>query len=115
VIHYPFADCRPVPQLALEVERLRRLAEDLNRIGEGEHPDERALAQAPTINDWGWAERPEMSLFGKVYRHPTIADGRQARTSDVWFVAPALGYARTLNRFYNLGRQFRFSDGWDFR
>jgi len=112
---YPFADRRPAPQLTPEIERLRRLLADLERIRDGEHPDESVLADAPTIDHWSLAERRTVALVGKVDDHPTIKNGRQVCTSDLFFLAPELGYARTFNRFYALGRRHLISDRWDFR
>lgn len=111
---YTFSDRRPVPQLANEVENLHRLARDLERIRDGKHPDERTLADAPIIHDWSLAERPTVALVGKMRGHPTVGDGHSARTSDLFFLAPELGYARTFNRFYALGRRHLISDRWDF-
>jgi hypothetical protein len=42
-----------------------------------------------------------------MFNHPTIADGRQGITTGLWVLAPALGYARTVTRFYALGRPDR--------
>ncbi|QEL21946.1 hypothetical protein FQV39_04655 [Bosea sp. F3-2] len=112
---YPFVDRRPVSELAPETERLRSLLADLERIQIGHHPDGIELAGAPTIEHWSLAERRTVALVGKVNGHPTIPNGRSACTSDLWFIAPALGYARTLNRFYALGERHHLSDRWDFR
>ena len=35
---------------------------------------------------------------------PTIRDGGQGLTTGLWVLAPALGYARTISRFYALGQ-----------
>lgn len=107
---YAFADRRPVPELAPEIERLSRLLQALERIRAGDHPDEAELASAPMIDKWSLADRHTIALVGNVHRHPTIPNARPVCTSDLWFVAPALGYARTLNRFYVLGRQHDMSD-----
>lgn len=112
---YTFADQRPVPQLTPEIDRLSRLLTDLERIRTGHHPGEHDLASAPIIDHWSLTERRTIALVGKVDGHPTISNGRRVCTSDLWFVAPALGYARTLNRLYALGRRHHLSDRWDFR
>ncbi|WP_199084547.1 DUF6634 family protein [Bosea sp. ASV33] len=112
---YPHPDLRPVPELAPEIEKLRHLVRDLDRIRMGKHPGVRELGGAPTITDWSPAERREVALVGRVHGHPTIEDGRQAGTSILFFLAPELGYARTLSRFYKLGDRFQLSDRWDFR
>lgn len=112
---YMSTDRRPVPELAPETQRLRGLLADLERIQAGHHPDEVDLANAPTIDNWCIAERRTIALAGAVNKHPTIPNGRSVCTSDLWFIAPALGYARTLNRFYALGSRHHLSDRWDFR
>lgn len=112
---YPFADRRPVPELAPETERLRSLLVDLARIQAGHHPREIDLSKAPTIDHWCVAERRVIALAGVVTDHPTIPNGRSVCTSDLWFVAPSLGYARTLNRLYALGGRHHLGDRWDFR
>lgn len=114
-MHYPFSDPRPVPQLGPEVDRLRHLLQDLEQIQAGRHPTETYLSKAPTLENWCIAERRTIALAGVVTGHPTIANGRSVCTSDLWFVAPSLRYARTLNRFYVLGSRHKLSDRWDFR
>uniref|UniRef100_A0A9E7ZRG8 Uncharacterized protein n=1 Tax=Bosea sp. NBC_00436 TaxID=2969620 RepID=A0A9E7ZRG8_9HYPH len=112
---YPFSDTRPVPQLDPELDRLRRLLEDLEQIRAGHHPGRLDLANAPTIDNWCIAERRTIALAGAVNKHPTIPNGRSVCTSDLWIIAPALGYARTLNRLYALGSRHHLSDRWNFR
>jgi len=112
---YPHPDRRPVPELGPEVEQLRRLLKDLEQIRAGHHPGEADLSKAPTIDNWCIAERRTIALAGAVTGHPTIPDGRSVCTSDLWIIAPSLGYARTLNRLYALGSRHHLSDRWDFR
>lgn len=112
---YPFADRRPVPELTPDIDRLRNLLSDLEWIRSGAHPGKHELAAAPTIEHWSLAERRTIALVGEVHHHPTIPDHQQACTSDLWFIAPSLGYARTLNRLYLLGNRHRLSDRWNFR
>lgn len=112
---YTLADRRPVPELAPDINRLSSLLADLERIREGKHPDAPVLADAPRLDRWSMAERRTIALVGTVANHPTIGNGRQVCTSDLWFVAPALGYARTVNRFYALGRRHQISDRRDFQ
>lgn len=107
---YAFADRHPVPQLTSEIERLSCLLQDLERIRAGDHPDQSELASAPMIDNWSLADRHTIALVGNVHRHPTIPNARPVCTSDLWFVAPVLGYARTLNRLYALGRRHGTSD-----
>lgn len=114
-MHYPFSDPRPVPQLGPEVDRLRHLLDDLEQIQAGHHPREADLSKAPTLENWCIAERRTIALAGAVTSHPTVPNGHTVCTSDLWFVAPSLGYARTLNRLYALGSRHHLSDRWNFR
>lgn len=97
-------DRRPIPEIETTIERLRQLTLDLERIRRGEHPGRRTLASAPTLENWGLVRRAEYCLGGTVYGHPSIKDGRPAVTSALWVLAPTLGYARTLSRFYAIGK-----------
>lgn len=101
---YRFDDRRPFPDLESDLERLRGLIWDLERIHRGQHPDKATLAEAPRLDDWNIARRPEACLTGIMTGHPKIADDQLGATSGVWVLAPGLGYARTLSRFYALGR-----------
>ncbi|WP_377848552.1 DUF6634 family protein [Bosea sp. UC22_33] len=112
---YPHHDRRPVPELAPEIERLTRLVADLERIRSGHHPDEAELVGAPMLEHWSPAEHRTIALVGTVDGHPTIPNGRQVCTSDLWMIAPELSYARTLNRFYRLGARHHLSDRWNYR
>ena len=76
----------------------------LDDIRRGRHPDKAALATCPRIHDWRVIPRPDPCLTGIMFNHPTIADGRQGITTGLWVLAPALGYARTITRFYALGK-----------
>lgn len=101
---YPFHDRRPFAEIATDIERLRNLIHDLECIRRGDHPDDATLHGAPVLHDWGLAHRPEACLAGAMHGHPEIADGQPGMTTGVWFIAPHLGYARSLSRFYVLGR-----------
>jgi hypothetical protein len=97
----------PVPQLESEIHRLRGLVHALEGIRRGRHPGKAALAAFPKITSWRAISRPDPCLTGTMFNHPTIADGRQGITTGLWVLAPALGYARTVTRFYALGRTDR--------
>jgi len=99
---YRHADRRPFTQLIPEIDKLRRLIKDLEKISRGEHPDAATLANAPAIQDWRLVPRAEACLAGTMLGHPKIADGPGV-TSGLWVLAPELNYARTLSRFYALG------------
>lgn len=101
---YLIKDRSPVPELDIEINRLRELLRDLENIRVGQHPGQRMLADAATLDNWEVTVRPEPCLTGVIHGHPRIEDGRSAITTELWLLAPTLGYARTLSRFYALGR-----------
>jgi hypothetical protein len=88
------------PDLTL---RLRALADDLDRVAQGEAPTAADLAQAPLLVDWRfmltWAG---VGLAGFVAGHP-LRGSRHIATSPLWVLDPELRWGRTLSRFYRLG------------
>jgi hypothetical protein len=88
------------PDLTL---RMRALADDLDRVAQGEAPTAADLAQAPLLVDWRfmltWAG---VGLAGFVAGHP-LRGSRHIATSPLWVLDPELRWGRTLSRFYRLG------------
>lgn len=99
---YQFERTPPAGNIKDMIDRLRSLADDLERASEGKHPSEHILEHAPVLNDWQFGYRPEMCLYGTVSGHPDITDGRLNRTSGLWLISREFGYARTLSRVYAL-------------
>jgi hypothetical protein len=97
----------PAPELESEIHRLRGLVHALEDIRRGRHPNKAALASCPRIASWRAIPRPDPRLTGIMFNHPHIADGRPGITTGLWVLAPTLGYARTITRFYALGRPDR--------
>ncbi|MGE8131663.1 DUF6634 family protein [Methylobacterium sp. NPDC080182] len=93
----------PFPRLAKEAARYRRLAEDLEPIARGIHPDEMLLKDSPILYGWKFFFRPVPHLTGIVHGHPILSDGRMCYTSQLITLNPDRNYARTLSRFYRLG------------
>jgi hypothetical protein len=93
----------PAPQLLPEIARLKRLLADIEAIAAGQHPGREILGDAPLLNGWTLTLQTEPCLTGVVEGHPEIADLRPVVTSGLWVLAPDMGYARTLSRFYALG------------
>ncbi|AMB44807.1 MULTISPECIES: DUF6634 family protein [Methylobacteriaceae] len=93
----------PFPCLRRLACKYRSLADDLECISEGQHPDERKLRDAPLLLDWRVFIAPIPHLQGIVVGHPEIADGAMCRTSGLITFDPFAGYARTFSRFYRLG------------
>ena len=92
-----------VGDLASEIARLEALLADLERIGSGNLPTPAELAQAPLLDPFGFGTRELPCLIGGNHGHPLLC-GPVIKTTELWAFAPALGWARTLSRFYRLGR-----------
>lgn len=92
----------PFPDLARLAHVHRRLADDLDRIARGEHPEANDLQDAPLLMEWKVYLAPIPHLTGIVLGHPYIPDGHTCRTSELFTFDPTAGYARTLSRFYRL-------------
>lgn len=83
--------------------RLRRLADDLDRIASGTAPTASELKAAPLLVDWHLVLfLSGLSLAGFAAGHPLLG-ARKIVTSPLWVLAPDLTWARTLSRFYRLG------------
>ncbi len=84
---------------ARTIERLRRLADDLEAVANGGVVSKRPTA---LMRSWSFATRPAPCLAGHAFGHPNIGDGRRALTSEVYYVDPGRRLARTLSRWYEL-------------
>ena len=84
-------------------ERLRGLADDLDRVWAGTAPSVLDLTKAPLMVNWRAVLSPVgLRLVGSVTDHPRLGD-RAAMTSQIWAADPAGQWIRTLSRFYRLG------------
>lgn len=94
------------PDLAeFEIGRLERLLADLKAMRNGRAPSGPELAEAPILDRYLQGVRPVPCLVGEASGHPTLQGvGRLIYTSDLWVHAPEAGWARTLSRWYRLGR-----------
>lgn len=103
---FEYAKERPIDpvQLMHEVIRLQRLVSDLMMLEDG------IVAvndEAPILNNWIWTSRNVTCLAGEVTGHPLLTGTRrQIITSDVWVIDEELSCARTLSRWYRLGRPY---------
>lgn len=82
---------------------LRILADDIERISMFQ-PRE-ALGDAPVLDDWRLTRRPAPALTGIVTSHPALGSQREIVTSELFAFSRRGKWARTLNRFYVLGRR----------
>lgn len=85
------------------IARLRRLADDLDRVAAGVAPTADDLKTAPLLVDWRlMLTFTGLSLVGFVAGHPLLGS-KHIMTSPLWVLDPDLAWARTLSRFYRLG------------
>lgn len=82
--------------------RLEALVSDLERFGSGEMPSAQELAAAPLLEPFAISTRRLSCLIGGNRGHP-ILTGQFVTTSEVWVLAPELGWARTYSRLYRPG------------
>ncbi|WP_309140453.1 DUF6634 family protein [Ensifer sp. ENS10] len=82
------------------VLRLRSLADDLEVIGDA------TVVPLPTVrlDRWALAKRAVPCLIGTPTGHPRIDDGRPCFSSELYYLDPQAGLARTFSRWYRLGK-----------
>ena len=97
---------RIVGDVAGSIARLESLVSDLEHLGDGLMPTAEVLAAAPLLDPWCLSTCTLPCLIGGNTGHPTLK-GRGVQTTEVWALAPELGWARTLSRFYRLGEPAR--------
>lgn len=79
----------------------RRLADDLERfavLGPG------SVQSETSISAWVLAKRTVPVLMGTMAGHPTIKTGNVGFTTEVVYLDQSNHLARTINRWYRLGR-----------
>jgi hypothetical protein len=98
---FPFLDAACTrPDLAM---RLRRLAEDCERLALGLPVSPRELSKAPLLEDWAPTLSPRgLRLIGYASGHPAFGEGA-VLTSPLCLADPDGRWVRTLSRFYILG------------
>lgn len=93
------------PPLLVRPELIVSLAEDLSRLEAGDLDILGALVDAPVISDWRFTPYVTSSLVGAVTGHPILGDRPFVATSGLYAIDPDAGWARTLSRWYGLGRR----------
>jgi hypothetical protein len=87
-----------------ELARLSAIVADMEKIRQGARPDNLA-ENAPVLDRWVIAQRPIECLAGLSSGHPRLTgENRPIITSDLWLVSEDGLWARTLSRWYRLGR-----------
>lgn len=92
----------PDRDIGHEIERTEALLVDLRRFANRQFPTSVELEAAPLIDEYQIAPRPSQALSGRAYKHPLLGS-TSVLTSELWAIAPSLGWARTWSRFYRLG------------
>ena len=88
-----------------ELERLSALAADMEACGNGVPPETLIDGPAPVLDGWIIAQRPIACLAGLSSGHPRLPGANRAIvTSDLWLLSSDRSWARTLSRWYRLGR-----------
>ncbi|TIP49801.1 MAG: hypothetical protein E5X77_09510 [Mesorhizobium sp.] len=90
---------------ALELARLSGLVADMEAISRGLTPEDLVEGEAPLVDRWILGRLPVPSLVGLSTEHPRLpGENRPIGTSDVWLISEDRSWARTLSRWYRLGR-----------
>lgn len=87
------------------VGQLSSLASDMERIRDGMSPQELVDTDVPLLDTWSVGLRSAQCLLGQSTGHPRlIGENRPIATSDLWLMSSDFTWARTLSRWYRLGR-----------
>ncbi len=90
--------------------RLRRLANDCERLEAGLPLTQLELDNAPLLEDWGPTLTPQgLRLVGYATGHPAFGEG-PVLTSPLCLADPDGAWVRTLSRFYRLGTSIELKD-----
>lgn len=92
----------PSRNIDREIEKTEALLTDLKRFASKQFPTSHELEDAPLIDEYkiDLIDRPV--LVGQAYKHPRLGS-TGIQTTELWAIAPTLGWARTWSRFYRLG------------
>ncbi|MDK1385127.1 hypothetical protein QN224_06875 [Sinorhizobium sp. 8-89] len=90
----------------MDSETVERLLESIHSANAG-GLDQAVIAEAPLLECYRTAVGHAFALTGIVHGHPRIDDGRRVVTSQLFYLDPNLGIARTMNRWYRLGARDR--------
>lgn len=95
----PSAPLVPSPQEMIDA--YRRLADDLEQFAL--HGPQSVMSTV-TISDWVVAKRAVPVLLGTITGHPHIRTGKAGLTTEIVYWNQEENLARTINRWYRLGR-----------
>lgn len=92
----------PAHDIRREIEKMEALLTDLKCFAAKQFPTSRELEAAPLIDEYKIDIRDRPVLVGQAYNHPRLGTANVC-TTELWAIAPSLGWARTWSRFYRLG------------
>ncbi|TBW32922.1 hypothetical protein EYW49_21250 [Siculibacillus lacustris] len=93
------------------VLHLRCLADDIENLVLEGGPSASTLSMAPVLDEWEAIPRLDVCLTGEVSHHPRFGTHSEIATSGLWAIDEAAGWARTLSRYYRLGRRVASTHG----
>ena len=99
------------PDFGRELKRLASLATDMEGIRNGIPPEQLAGGDAPILDRWMLGLKATPYLAGLSTGHPLLpGQNRMIGTSALWMMSEDRAWARTLSRWYRLGRPFGETD-----
>ena len=81
-----------------------RLLEDIRRANAGEF-EMKDIANAPLLDRYRAVLGHAYALKGIVTGHPRLQDGKEIITSQLFYLDPDRGIARTMNNWYRLSNR----------
>ncbi|MBX4997431.1 hypothetical protein HJB72_05430 [Rhizobium lentis] len=87
----------------LSAEDAQRLYADLRSVEAG-ITHTLSLHTAPILEAHQMYSRRTACLSGYVFGHPSLGNSREIMTSQLMYMDTEVGIARTINRWYRLGR-----------
>jgi hypothetical protein len=92
-------------ELVSQARRLKALSADMERVLEGILPEAIVSEEPPLLDRWILGNTLAPCLVGLSTGHPTLVGANRAiATSNVWLMSDDMTWARTLSRWYRLGR-----------
>ena len=102
----PHASLHGDPGFDRMLSRLKALVADMEMVRDGASLHSLGV-EAPVLEDWALAQRRAPCLTGLSSGHPILTgEGRPIVTSELWLLSSDRKWARTLSRWYKLGRPF---------
>ena len=88
------------------LRKLESLVADMKALRDGSLPEELAGVEPPILDRWAPAFGNNVFLVGLSTGHPKlVGENRLISTSELMLVSEDQAWARTLSRWYRLGRE----------